>query len=161
SRHHHTTNLESHFAQLLAIIRKYAGPYAVHTCYVQMKESLCYNTEVVQHPPSLQKWRMVNNFVNDNACISKCWMHQLVVGQGLCIDHVLCIIHKSSNAFHYLLFLNDKCYICDCCMNRSTGIPCRHYFQAWTTVKGLPFHLALIHPRYLFTRFQKKLANTL
>ncbi|KAF9545974.1 hypothetical protein CPC08DRAFT_649202 [Agrocybe pediades] len=91
---------------------------------------------------------MVNDFSNDKAYISTRWMLQQARAQGLIIEHVLRIVHTSSGTSHYLLILNDKRFICDCCMSINLGIPCRHYFKAWTTVKGLPFHIALVRPRW-------------
>ncbi|KAF9539207.1 hypothetical protein CPC08DRAFT_651250 [Agrocybe pediades] len=91
---------------------------------------------------------MLSDFSNDKAHISTKWMHQLVISQGLVIDYVLHIRYKSTGSSHYLMILSDKRYICDCCMGVSLGIPCRHYFQAWTTFKGLPFSLGLIRARW-------------
>lgn len=48
---------------------------------------------------------------------------------------------------HILAILPNDRYMCDCCMGINLGIPCRHFFQAWTTFVGLPFHIGLIRQR--------------
>lgn len=90
---------------------------------------------------------MFNAFNNDNAHIGTKWMLRMVTSRGLQIKHLLRIVHKATKVFHYMAILSDGRHICDCCMSLNLGIPCRHYFQAWTAVKGLPFHLAFIRPR--------------
>ncbi|KAJ6471518.1 hypothetical protein C8R45DRAFT_1165324, partial [Mycena sanguinolenta] len=40
-------------------------------------------------------------------------------------------------------------YVCDCCMPSDLGVPCRHFFRIWVDVQNLPFHMALIRPRWL------------
>lgn len=90
---------------------------------------------------------MMSTFENDAAYISTRWLLQLVKGQGLEVRHILRIIHKATGKVHYLVLLQDKRYICDCCMGINLGIPCRHYFAAWTNVQNLPFHIGLVRPR--------------
>lgn len=70
--------------------------------------------------------------------------------RGLVVRHLLRIRHTSSGSIHYLAVLPDGRYICNCCMPLNLGIPCRHYFRAWIDVQGLPFHISLIRPRYVF-----------
>lgn len=91
--------------------------------------------------------RMVNSFKNDNAHISIKWLLSLITGRGLNVQHLLRITHLATSATHYLVLLADGQYSCDCCMGLSLGVPCRHYFQALTSVKGLTFHLNLVRPR--------------
>ena len=90
---------------------------------------------------------MMNNFENDDAYVSTRWLLQLITGRGLVIEHVLRIVHTATEKSHHIAILQDKRYICDCCMGLNLGLPCRHYFRAWTDVKGLPFHVGLIRPR--------------
>ncbi len=37
----------------LALLREFAGPYALHTCFHQMELSMYYRSEVVQRPPGI------------------------------------------------------------------------------------------------------------
>ncbi|KAF8230436.1 hypothetical protein L208DRAFT_1281685, partial [Tricholoma matsutake] len=149
SRRQHITQLESLFLLPLATLRKYVGPFALHTCHQQMQHSL-FHTEVVQLPPQVQKWAsyqipfsacMMNSF---DAYVSTCWLLQLIMGCGLVIEHLLQIVHTVTEKSHHLALLQDKQYICDCCMGLNLGLSCHHYFRAWTDVKGLPFHIGLI-----------------
>lgn len=95
---------------------------------------------------------MLSQFNNDKVYISTKWLLRLINGRGLNILYLLRIIHLGTNATHYLAILPDNRYVCDCCMGINLGIPCRHYFQALTSVKakGLQFHVGLIRARYLF-----------
>lgn len=56
ARHRHPGNLEMLFAAPLALIRKYAGPHALQTCYMQMAASVYYYTESVLLPAALTSW---------------------------------------------------------------------------------------------------------
>ncbi|KAF9457959.1 hypothetical protein BDZ94DRAFT_1115273, partial [Collybia nuda] len=129
---------------LISMLRKYAGPFALHTCYKQMEYSMYYLVEVVPRPPNASQWNMINAFENDAAYISTVWLLQLIKWRGLEMQHILHITHKATGKVHHLVILQDKRYICDCCMGLNLGIPCRHYFTAWTSVQGLPFHIGLV-----------------
>jgi hypothetical protein len=43
----------------LRMIRDYAGPFAVQTCFKQMQDSLFYSTEVVQRPNEVESWVVI------------------------------------------------------------------------------------------------------
>jgi hypothetical protein len=105
--------------------------------------ALFYNNEIdsqwLQH--------MVNTFANNDTYISTKWLLQLLAGHGLHVEQLLRIIHLSGGQPHYLALLGDGRYVCDCCMGINLGIPCRHYFQALTTVPGLRFSVALVRSR--------------
>jgi hypothetical protein len=90
---------------------------------------------------------MANAFENDTAHISTKWLLRLITGRGLSVQHLLKIVHLSGHSTHFLALLPDGRYVCDCCMGLNLGIPCRHYFQALTTVKNLRFHIGLVRPR--------------
>ncbi|KAJ7306987.1 hypothetical protein DFH08DRAFT_720237, partial [Mycena albidolilacea] len=132
------------------MIRDYAGPFAVQTCFKQMQDSLFYSTEVVQRPIEVESWHMLNTFNNDKAHISVKWLIQLVTKRGLSVRHLPLVKHESTGASQYIAILLDGRYICDCCMPSNLGIPCRHFFRAWIDVQNLPFHISLIRPRSVF-----------
>ncbi|KAJ7898942.1 hypothetical protein B0H14DRAFT_2331956, partial [Mycena olivaceomarginata] len=146
------SNLESLFVGPLKMLRDYAGPFALQTCYKQMQLSLFYTAEVIQRPNETESWasrQMLNVFENDKAHISVKWLLQLVTKRGLWVRHLLVVRHTSTGASHYVVILSDGRYICDCCMPANLGIPCRHYFHLWVDVQNLPFHISLIRPRYV------------
>lgn len=95
---------------------------------------------------------MINTFENDAAYISTGWLLQLIKRRGLEVQHILRITHKATGKVHHLVILQDKRYICDCCMGLNLGIPCRHYFTAWTSVQGLPFHIGLVRSRCVLAK---------
>ncbi|KAJ6553225.1 hypothetical protein B0H19DRAFT_899300, partial [Mycena capillaripes] len=130
--------------ELIQLIRQYAGPFALQTCYKQMQDSLFYATEVIQRPNETSTWQMFNTFNNDKAHISVKWLIQLVTKRGLSIRHLILVKHESTGTGHYISILSDGRYICDCCMPSNLGIPCRHFFRAWIDVQNLPFHISLI-----------------
>lgn len=98
----------------------------------------------------LQYQRMLNSFENDNAYIGTKWFLCLITTRGLEVHHLLRIVHSSTGATHHLAILRDGRYICDCCMGLNLGLPCRHFFQAWTKIQGLRFHISFIRSRYRF-----------
>ncbi|KAJ7112253.1 hypothetical protein C8R44DRAFT_632289, partial [Mycena epipterygia] len=147
SRRQHESNLESLFAGPLKMLRDYAGPFALQTCYKQMQDSLFYSTEVIQRPNEIGSWQMLNTFNNDKAHVPVQWLIALVTKRGLTVRHLLLVKHESTGAVHYIAILSDGRYVCDCCMPSNLGIPCRHYFRIWIDVQNLPFHISLIRPR--------------
>ncbi|KAJ7208121.1 hypothetical protein B0H12DRAFT_1034314 [Mycena haematopus] len=132
---------------LIQMLRDHAGPFALHTCYKQMQDSLFYSTEVVQLPHEVTSWQMLNPFTNDKAHISIRWLIALVTKRGLSVRHLLRVKHESTGAVHYIAVLSDGRYVCDCCMPSNLGLPCRHFFRIWVDVQNLPFHISLIRPR--------------
>ena len=94
---------------------------------------------------------MVNSFDNDHAHISTKWLLRLLSSRGLIIQHLLQIEHIGTQTSHVLAVLSDGRYACDCCMQMNLGLPCRHFFQAWTAFKGLKFHISLVRARYLLS----------
>jgi len=56
SRHQHQGHMETVFVRPLALLRKYARPYALQVCYKQMGDSVFYRTEVIQRPEGLRDW---------------------------------------------------------------------------------------------------------
>ncbi|KAH7903945.1 hypothetical protein BJ138DRAFT_1167358 [Hygrophoropsis aurantiaca] len=170
SRRQHNFHLETLFTGPLALLRKYAGPFALQTCYRQMEESVFYEAHVVQRPLGVSSWteyavqasgpehgydwsdneenHMSNSFKNDNAHISTKWLLRLTTSRGLQVQHLLKIVHQGTNATHYLALLPDNRFVCDCCMGMNLGIPCRHYFKAFLKVDGLAFHIGLIRSRW-------------
>ncbi|KAJ7620920.1 hypothetical protein DFH06DRAFT_947914, partial [Mycena polygramma] len=87
---------------------------------------------------------MQNRHENDRAYISTRWLIHQVVQRGLQVKHLLRVTHRASSSVHYLALLRDGRYLCDCCMDQSLGLVCRHYFLAWVTVQDLPFHISFI-----------------
>ena len=51
---------------------------------------------------------MMNNFENDDAYVSACWLLQLITGRGLVIEHVLRIVHTATEKSHHIAILQDK-----------------------------------------------------
>ncbi|KAF8161944.1 hypothetical protein K438DRAFT_1776222 [Mycena galopus ATCC 62051] len=95
SSRRHESNLESLFVGPLKMLRDYAGPFALQTCYKQMQLSLFYTAEneyVVQVGEELgydwspgEEKQMLNAFENDKAHISVKWLLQLVTKRGLSV----------------------------------------------------------------------------
>ncbi|KAH0578224.1 hypothetical protein H2248_004005 [Termitomyces sp. 'cryptogamus'] len=56
SRRQHEREIEEVFPGPLSQLREYAGPFALHTAYQQMEQSLMYEAEVVQLPSGLKTW---------------------------------------------------------------------------------------------------------
>ncbi|KAJ7026264.1 hypothetical protein C8F04DRAFT_919706, partial [Mycena alexandri] len=132
------------FAGPLAMLRQYAGPYALNTCYKQMSLAMFYTADVLQLPEGVTNWHMLNTFENDEAYIGTRWLLRLVNEKGLVPQHLLKITHIRSGTAHVIAIFEDGRYICDCCMGLNVGVVCRHYFLAWTKMVGLPFHISLI-----------------
>ncbi|KDR72296.1 hypothetical protein GALMADRAFT_126504 [Galerina marginata CBS 339.88] len=169
SRRQHPSNIESIFPGPLSIIRQFAGPFALQTCFKQMELSLFYSVKVLQLPDGMHDWneyaiavgptvgyswengeetRMLNSFENDNSHISTKWLLRLIKGRGLRVVHLLCVSHDGTDAFHMLALLPDDNYICDCCMGMMSGVPCRHYFRVLSSMKNLKFNIGVIRPRW-------------
>ncbi|KAF8871473.1 hypothetical protein CPB84DRAFT_1661456, partial [Gymnopilus junonius] len=130
---------------MIRCLRDHVGPFALQTCYREMKDSLFYTTSVIHLPEGVRNWRMLNTFTNDAAYISTQWLLSLITGRGLRVKQLLRISHIGSlSSTHCLAILDNESYLCDCCMGTNLGIPCRHYFQALTSYKGLKFHLGLV-----------------
>lgn len=99
---------------------------------------------------------MISDFTNDSAYISTHWLLRMIIGRGHRVQHLLKISRMGTvRTTHSLAILNDGLYLCDCCMGVMLGIPCRHYFQALTVVKGLKFHLAVVRPRLVIEFYPK------
>ncbi|KAJ3568104.1 hypothetical protein NP233_g5933 [Leucocoprinus birnbaumii] len=169
SRRSHVSNLEALFAHILKLLRQYAGPFALQRCYEQMTESMFYSTELIQRPPDSRDWnqlvidepnesdfdwkdneqnKMLNTFINDDAHITSAWLFNLINNMKVRIHQIFKITHQATGVVHYLVRLDDDRCICDCCMGMNLGIPCRHFFNAWVNVHGLPFHMGLIRARW-------------
>ncbi|KAF8579634.1 hypothetical protein K439DRAFT_1648441 [Ramaria rubella] len=133
---HHATNLESLFACPLQ-------------SYREIGQSLYYHTEALLRPEGIHTWRMTDAFENDHKYVSTKWLISLIVSQGLNIMHLLHVMHMGMGMAHIIALLESGLYVCDCCMGSNLGIPCRHLFNVLTTVKTLPFHIGLIHRRYI------------
>lgn len=91
----------------------------------------------------------MNDFTNDQAYISSAWLFNLVNNLKVPIHQLFKVTHQATGAIHYLVHLADDRCICDCCMGMNLGVPCRHFFNVWVKVQGLPFHMGLIRPRYV------------
>ncbi|KAF8914327.1 hypothetical protein CPB84DRAFT_81962 [Gymnopilus junonius] len=92
---------------------------------------------------------MINDFTNDSAYISTRFLLRLIQNRGLRVKQLLKITRiGASSTPHCLALLDNGNYLCDCCMGTNLGIPCRHYFVALSSVKGLKFHLGLIRSRW-------------
>ncbi|KAJ7652321.1 hypothetical protein B0H17DRAFT_1163664 [Mycena rosella] len=131
----------------LAMLRQYAGPFALSTCYKQMSLAMFYTADALQLPDGLATWHMLNTYENDNAYIGTGWLLRLVNDKGLVLKHLLKITHIRSGATHIIAIFEDGRYICDCCMGLNLGIVCCHYFLAWMKMVRLPFHISLIRAR--------------
>jgi len=97
---------------------------------------------------------MTDNFENDHKYVSTKWLISLVVAQGLPITHLLRVTHLSPEtpSTHTIALLEHGLYVCDCCMGANLGIPCRHFFNAMTNIRSLPFHIGLIRTRCVHIR---------
>ncbi|EPQ55885.1 hypothetical protein GLOTRDRAFT_40967, partial [Gloeophyllum trabeum ATCC 11539] len=145
---------------MVHLLRKYAGPYALNIVRNQMEHRVFYTTEVLQLPEGAHSWRSHNNFSNDFAHISVNWLLQQAITNGLKVQHILQIIYLGPSAMHYLLLLTDGRYICDCAMGLSLGLPCRHFFQALVKFKGLIFHISLVWARCVAFYMNQMCAQT-
>lgn len=90
---------------------------------------------------------MINIHENDRAHISTKWLIRQILQRGLQVKHLIRVVHRATNALHYIALLRDGRYLCDCCLDQNLGLVCRHYFVAWITVQDLPFHLSFIRAR--------------
>ncbi|KLO10301.1 hypothetical protein SCHPADRAFT_803931, partial [Schizopora paradoxa] len=68
--------------------------------------------------------------------------------RNLTITHVLIIRHLGSGARHYILILADGRFVCDCGMVMNLGVPCRHFFRAFQSIRDLMFHIGLVRARW-------------
>ncbi|KAJ6512376.1 hypothetical protein DFH09DRAFT_941454, partial [Mycena vulgaris] len=133
------------------ILREHAGPYVNQKCRREMEESVFYTAEPVQLPTGKHNWcTMINVYENDRAYISTKWLIRQTLQRGLLVKHLIRITHRATNSEHYLALLRDGRYLCDCCLDQSLGLVCRHYFLAWVTIQDLPFHLSFIRARWVF-----------
>ncbi len=64
TRQKHPGNLESLFAGPLAMIRTYAGPYALQQSYKQMEASMFYGCDVIQRPSGSRQWVSTTQFTS-------------------------------------------------------------------------------------------------
>ncbi|KAF8959345.1 hypothetical protein BDZ97DRAFT_1667355, partial [Flammula alnicola] len=135
--------------QELIRVRDFVGPFGLQTCFKQMENSVYYSVKALTLPDGMHDWaiRMLNTFENDNSHISTKWLLRLIKGRGLRVEHLLCITHDGTDAFHMLAILPNDNYVCDCCMGMNLGIPCRHYFRALSAMKNLRFNIGVIRPR--------------
>ncbi|KAJ7667377.1 hypothetical protein B0H17DRAFT_1142782 [Mycena rosella] len=170
SRKQHPTQLDSLFKPILDLLRKYAGPFALNTCYKQMSLCMFYSASALQLPDGIRNWSDYaialgdselgyewenneeqssrNNFSNDGAYIGTRFLLRLVREQGLVPSHLIKITHTETGATHIIALLPDCRYLCDCCMGINLGVVCRHFFIAWVKIPGLPFHISLIRARW-------------
>ncbi|KAJ7163678.1 hypothetical protein C8R46DRAFT_902606, partial [Mycena filopes] len=132
---------------ILDLLRLYAGPFALQTSHKQMEQSLYYTAHALQLPQGMRTWQSRNRFTNDRAYIGTRFLLRLVQEKGLVPLHLIKIVHTASQATHYLVLFADGRYMCDCCMQESLGVACRHYFTAWIKIPGLPFNISLIRAR--------------
>ncbi|KAJ7615810.1 hypothetical protein B0H17DRAFT_908046, partial [Mycena rosella] len=144
SRKQHPTQLDSLFKPILDLLRKYAGPFALNTCYKQMSLCMFYSASALQLPDGIRNWSSRNDFANDRAYIGTRFLLRLVREQGLVPSHLIKITHTETGATHIIALLPDGRYLCDCCMGINLGVVCRHFFIAWVKIPGLPFHISLI-----------------
>ncbi|PPQ86528.1 hypothetical protein CVT25_007179 [Psilocybe cyanescens] len=143
----HPHNIETIFPGPLRLLQKYVGLFTFQNCFKEMENSMFYHTELIHLPDSLNSWKMINNFTKNTAYISIQQLLQKIIGQGHQVQHLLKISHMGTvHMTHSLAILNNGFYFCDCCMGVNLGIPCQHYFQVLSVVKGLRFHLAHILP---------------
>jgi len=56
SRRQHAGSIETIFPGPLALLRKYAGPFALQTTFKQMELSMFYQTEVLKCPNGIEDW---------------------------------------------------------------------------------------------------------
>ncbi|PPR02896.1 hypothetical protein CVT24_002280, partial [Panaeolus cyanescens] len=173
ARHQHARPFESIFPGPLALIRKHAGPYALHVAYKQMEESLGYTANVIQLPAGIKTWTeyavksapepgfsssdheqrgMINDFSNDHAYISTRWLLRLAINQGLTVTTLLQIRHMGTGSRHCLAILTEGNFLCDCCMPSNSGMPCRHFYQAMQKMPSLKFKIGFIRSRWLKDR---------
>ncbi|KAG2017269.1 hypothetical protein CC2G_015301 [Coprinopsis cinerea AmutBmut pab1-1] len=169
SRRQHDQPIELVFSGPLRLLRQYAGPFALHSTFKEMKKSVFYNVEIIQLPPGMKSWtdsaflltdtpafswssneelKMINSFENDEAYVSMRWILRLLHRRQLHPSHILKVSHMATRSYHYLAILPDNRYMCDCCMGVNLGVPCRHYLKAWTVVHGLGFHMGLVRARW-------------
>ncbi|KAJ7651180.1 hypothetical protein FB45DRAFT_32176 [Roridomyces roridus] len=151
-------------------MRCHVGPYALQVSWKQLELSLFYNAHALQLPEGIRDWSEYaiaaapresgytwqngeeqharNDFLNDNAYIGTRFLLRLVQERGLVPSHVIKITHQATEVTHILALFADGRYMCDCCMGTNLGIPCRHYYVAWSKIPGLPFHISLVRARW-------------
>ncbi|KAJ6545321.1 hypothetical protein B0H19DRAFT_914963, partial [Mycena capillaripes] len=125
-----TRTLEQHRDENIRV-REHVGPFALQTCFNQMKLSpYYYDAKALQLPEGVRDWRPMNDFARPRAGARSSACSQ--------------ISHTETGATHIIAILPDGRYLCDCCMGMNLGVVFRHYFVAWYKIPGLPFHLSLI-----------------
>ncbi|KAG6912960.1 hypothetical protein DXG01_010809, partial [Tephrocybe rancida] len=131
SRRQHPTSIESIFPGPLSLVRQYAGPFALKTCYEQMELSMFYRVETVLRPEGVDNWLeyalqispvvefnwqnseemcTMNTFQNDEAHISTIFLLRLITGRGLTVLHLFRVIHIGTQALHMVAILADGNY---------------------------------------------------
>ncbi|KAF5383675.1 hypothetical protein D9615_003671 [Tricholomella constricta] len=151
SRRQHPTSIESIFPGPLNLLRKYAGPFALTTCFTQMEASMYYRTETMLRPEGVQDWleyavrvspsvgynwengeelHMMNSFKNDSSHISTLFLLRLIRGRGLAVKHLFRVTHIGTQALHMVAVLVDDNYVLLSAMSR------------------LKFNLGLVRPRW-------------
>ncbi|KAJ7452233.1 hypothetical protein FB451DRAFT_1185818 [Mycena latifolia] len=96
----HPTPTDSLFKPILDLLRKYVGPFALQTCFNQMKLSAHYEAKALQLPEGKNQ-RPMNDFANDNAYIGTRFLQRLVHEQGLVPAHLLKINHRDRRNSYY------------------------------------------------------------
>ncbi|KAJ3516162.1 hypothetical protein NLJ89_g1290 [Agrocybe chaxingu] len=56
SRRQHASSIELIFPGPLQLLREYAGPFALTTCFAQMEQSMFYRTETILRPAGIETW---------------------------------------------------------------------------------------------------------
>jgi hypothetical protein len=89
----------------------------------------------------------------DRTRVSTRWLLQLIGERGLSVIGLLRVTHAQGTKAHYIAILSDGRHVCDCCMLLNLGIPCRHFFKAFSMqINGLHFSIGLIQARYVFSQ---------
>ncbi|KAJ7747698.1 hypothetical protein DFH07DRAFT_776006 [Mycena maculata] len=124
SKCQHDTELEALFREILGLLRKFVGPYALNKCYAQMAKSLFYNVSLLQLPDGTRDWDKVgyvgdgmtpgtglfNSFENDTAYMSTQWLLRQMADRGLVPTYLVRVTHKTLGTVHIAALFPDGRY---------------------------------------------------
>jgi hypothetical protein len=68
SRCQHAGSIETIFPGPLALLRKYAGPFALQMTFKQMELSMFYQTEVLRRPDGIEDWVCASHSFHQVPC---------------------------------------------------------------------------------------------
>ncbi|KIO19278.1 hypothetical protein M407DRAFT_82992 [Tulasnella calospora MUT 4182] len=111
-------------------VQDYTGPFALHTAWHEMEESLNYSAELSKLPDNgkLHSYHLYGQHSSDSAYVSLPWLlHQLItLHLAGSLKHLVKVVFSGSTtkSEHSVIILDDYRYLCDCCMGSNLGVPC-------------------------------------